>query len=114
MTPACPGGSTGRSRAPLRVPLESASLRAEAIYGLPGQAFAGAEHRLIVTDTVAQFSVAPADQFWMSLDSPNAEPALTIRTGPVRSRGARATDAAGQKFAAVPAAATVLHSKPPP
>ena len=69
MTPACPGGSTGRSRAPLRVPLESASLRAGATHGLPGQAFAGAEQRSIVADRVAQFSMASVDQFWMSLDS---------------------------------------------
>lgn len=41
MTPACPGGSTGRSRAPLRLPLDGASLRARATYGLPGQASGG-------------------------------------------------------------------------
>jgi transposase len=33
----CAGGSTGRSRAPLRVPLDGASLRAAAICGLPAQ-----------------------------------------------------------------------------
>jgi len=38
----CAGGSTGRSRAPLRVPLESASLRAGATCGLPAQTGAGA------------------------------------------------------------------------
>jgi hypothetical protein len=70
MTPACPGGSTGRSRAPLRVPLESASLRAEATYGLPGQASPGRECKSIVTNKVAQFSLSPPDQFSMSLDRP--------------------------------------------
>ena len=38
----CAGGSTGRSRAPLRVPLESASLRARATCGLPAQTGAAA------------------------------------------------------------------------
>jgi hypothetical protein len=37
--------------------------------GKPGQALTGAEHRLIVANRVAQISVAPADRFWMSLDS---------------------------------------------
>jgi hypothetical protein len=63
MTPACPGGSTGRSRAPPRVPLESASLRAGPTYGLPGQASARAKQRPIITDKVAQALVAPVDQF---------------------------------------------------
>jgi hypothetical protein len=72
MTPACPGGSTGRSRAPLRVPLESASLRvplesaslrAGPTYGLPGQASARAKQRPIIADKVAQALVAPVDQF---------------------------------------------------
>jgi hypothetical protein len=63
MTPACPGGSTGRSRAPPRVPLESASLRAGPTYGLPGQASARAKQRPIIADKVAQTLVAPVDQF---------------------------------------------------
>jgi len=33
----CAGGSTGRPRAPLRVPLDGATLRAGATYGLPAQ-----------------------------------------------------------------------------
>jgi hypothetical protein len=33
----CAGRSTGRSRAPLRVPLDGATLRAAATYGLPAQ-----------------------------------------------------------------------------
>jgi hypothetical protein len=36
----------------------------------PGQASAGAEQRPIVANRVDQFSVAPVDQFSMSLDSP--------------------------------------------
>ena len=38
MTRACPGGSTGPSRAPLRLPAEGAALRAGPSHGLPGQA----------------------------------------------------------------------------
>jgi hypothetical protein len=69
MTPACPAGSTGRSRAALRVPLESASLRPGATYGLPGKASAGGKQRPIIAHNVAQVLVAPVDQFWMSLDT---------------------------------------------
>jgi hypothetical protein len=71
MTPACPGGSTGRSPPPRRLPLESAARRTRSTYGLPGQASARGKRRQIVAHKVDQFSVSSVDQFWMSLDKPH-------------------------------------------
>jgi hypothetical protein len=75
MRPACPGGSTGCARAPLRVPLESAPLRAGATCGLPGQASDSAETSTIISKTVDQFSMSSVDQFSMSLDTWTTAPA---------------------------------------
>src|SRR5271165_1258277 len=66
MTQACPGGSTGRSRASLRLPFETASLRAGATRGLPGQAAAADEQRLIVAAGMGRSS--------MPLDNPGGVP----------------------------------------
>lgn len=76
----CPRGSTGTSRAALRLPLESAPLRAGPSYGLPGQALPPVtpKHH---NQSAGQFFVSSPGQFRMSFDraASRRSPTMEIR-----------------------------------